>query len=71
MHIFSDSPEKAYGTVTYIKLVQNGSVSCSFVLAKTRFAAINKRASTIPRLKLETATRAARLFKSILPDIKI
>ena len=64
LHIFVDASEKTYGAVVHIKAINNGNVSCNFVLAKSRLTPINKSPFTIPRLELEAALIAPRLVKS-------
>ena len=71
LHIFADASEKAYGPVAYIKTINNGNVSCNFVLAKSRLTPINKPSLTFPRLELEAALVAARLVKTSVQEIKI
>ena len=71
LHIFADASEKAYGTLVYIKTINYGSISCNFVLTKSRLTPINKPSLTIPRLELEASLIAARLFKTIVQEIKI
>ena len=71
LHIFADASEKANGAVAYIKTINNGNVSCNFVLAKSKLTLINKPSLTIPRLELEAALIAARLVKTIAQEIKI
>ena len=55
----------------HIKTINNGNVSCNFVLAKSRLTPINKPSLTIPRLELKAALIAARLVKSIVQEIKL
>ena len=57
--------------MAYIKTINNGNVSCNFVLAKSRLTPVNKPSLTIPRLELEAALIAARLVKTIVQEIKI
>lgn len=60
LHHFCDASQKAYGAVSYLRLVNaEGSVHCSFVLAKTRLAPIKQ--VTIPRLELLAAVVAVQL----------
>ena len=70
LHIFADASEKANGAVAYIKTINNGNVSCNFVLAKSKLTLINKPSLTIQRLELEAALIAARLVKTIVQEIK-
>ena len=55
----------------HIKTINNGNVSCNFVLAKSRLTPINKPSLTILRLELEAALIAGRRFKTIVQEIKI
>ena len=71
LHIFADASVKAYGTLVYIKTINYGSISCNFVLTKSRLTPINKPSLTIPRLELEAALIIARLVKTIVQKIKI
>eukprot|EP00112_Aurelia_sp_Birch-Aquarium-sp1_P026656 Seg960.8 transcript_id=Seg960.8/GoldUCD/mRNA.D3Y31 product="hypothetical protein" protein_id=Seg960.8/GoldUCD/D3Y31 len=60
LHHFSDASDMGYGSITYLRLVNNNcDLSCSFVLAKSRLAPLKR--VTIPRLELTAATLAVKL----------
>ena len=69
LHVFADASERGFGVVSYLRIVApSGTISCSFVMAKCRNAPLKKL--TIPRLELQAAVLAARMFlklKSELP----
>ena len=55
LHHFSDASETAYGSVSYLRLVnEEGRVHCSFLFAKSRLAPL--KSVSIPRLELSVAT---------------
>jgi len=55
LHHFSDASEAAYGSVSYLRLVnEEGRVHCSFLFAKSRLAPL--KSVSIPRLELSAAT---------------
>ncbi|XP_074656689.1 uncharacterized protein LOC141909905 [Tubulanus polymorphus] len=55
LHHFSDASEAGYGSVSYIRLLDDRDrIHCSFVTGKSRF-------TTIPRLELAAATVSIRL----------
>ena len=55
LHHFSDASETAYGSVSYLRLVnEEGRVHCSFLFAKSRLAPL--KSVSIPRLELSAAT---------------
>ena len=52
---FSDASEAAYGSVSYLRLVnEEGRVHCSFLFAKSRLVPL--KSVSIPRLELSAAT---------------
>ena len=60
LHHFSDAPQKGYGEVSYLKIVDTrDKVHCSFVMGKSRLAPL--KAVTIPRMELSAAVVATRL----------
>ena len=56
LHHFSDASEAAYGSVSYLRLInEEGRVHCSFIFAiKSRLAPL--KSVSIPRLELSAAT---------------
>ena len=70
LHHFCDASQEAYGTVSYIRVVQDqGDVHCSFVMAKSRLAPI--KAITIPRLELLAATLAVKVDTMLRREMKL
>lgn len=66
IHCFTDSSEKAYGAVIYIRYTDaNNDSSVMFFLSKGRLAPLKKL--TIPRLELTAALIGARLIFHIKP----
>ena len=55
LHHFSDASEVAYGSVSYLRLVNGeGRVHCSFLFANSRLAPL--KSVSIPRLELSVKT---------------
>ena len=70
LHHFCDASEIGYGTVSYLRVIySDGTVSCSFVMGKSRNAPI--RAHTIPRLELQSALLAVRMNNMIQRELDI
>ena len=59
LHHFGDASELAYGVASYLRVTsEQGEVSCSLIMAKSRLAPI--KTMTIPRLELSASTLAVR-----------
>ncbi len=70
LHHFFDASEIGYGTMSYLRVIySDGTVSCSFVMGKSRNAPI--RAPTIPRLELQSALLAVRMNNMIQRELDI
>ena len=70
MHHFSDAPEHGYGTVSYLrKEAEDGTVSCSFIMAKSRTAPLQY--VSVPRLELQAVPIAVRVHAMILKEIDL
>ena len=67
LQIFGDSSEKAYGTVAYLRIITDETISVSFVMAKTRVAPIKKK--SIPKLELLAALMCVRMSRFILKTL--
>jgi hypothetical protein len=60
LHHFADASQIAYGTASYIRMVNDkGDVHTQLIMAKSRLAPL--RQMTIPRLELTAATIAAKM----------
>ncbi|XP_028415653.1 uncharacterized protein LOC114539014 [Dendronephthya gigantea] len=71
LHHFSDaSQEHGYGTVSYLRLVNDaGRVHCSFVMGKAKVKPL-KKAVTVPKLELTAAALATRVNRIIVKELK-
>ena len=71
LHVFSDESQCAYGVVVYIRYILNKSVTCNFVLGKSRLAPIRKSLMSIPKLELQAAVIAVRLKTTVMEEINL
>ena len=70
LHCFADASAIGYGAVAYIHVAySDGTVTCAFVLGKSRTAPLRK--ITIPRLELQAAVLSIRLSERIQREIEI
>ena len=61
IHHSADASQTAYGTVSYLRITNTqGLIHCSFVIGKSQLSPLKHL--TIPRLELNTAVVAARLY---------
>lgn len=64
LHIFTDASEAAMGAVVYQRVIDNnGEVSVSLVISKSKVAPVKK--VTIPRLELTAAHIGAQLYQYV------
>ena len=60
LHLFSDASEKAYGTITYLRSINNvGQISISIVASRVGVAPLKR--VTLPRLELLGCLLSTRL----------
>ena len=60
LHHFADASQKAYGTVSYVRVISaDGSIHCSLLMSRARVAPI--KPITIPRLELSAAKLAVEV----------
>ena len=71
LHVFSDASQCAYGAVVYIRFILNKSVTCNFVLGKSRLAPIKKSSMSIPKFELQAAVIALRLKTTVMEEISL
>ena len=65
LHHFPDTSQSAYGTVTYLQIIDDkGQVHVSFLFSKSKLAPI--KVMNIPRLELTAAVLAAKVDKTLL-----
>nr|XP_054761363.1 uncharacterized protein LOC129267761 [Lytechinus pictus] len=68
--IFSDASENAYGACAYLRWqTGDGKFETRFVASKSKVAPL--KTLTIPRLELQAAVLAARLYKSITEEMRL
>ena len=71
LHVFSDVSQCVYGAVVYIRFILNKSVTCNFVLGKSRLAPIKKSSMSIPKFELQAAVIALRLKTTVMEEISL
>ena len=70
LYLFADASEEAYGSVAYLRLVNDrGEIHCSLIFEKSRLAPI--KPLTIPRLELCGAVVAAQTDSVIRKELQI
>ena len=70
LHVFSDASEVAFGAVAYIRYQLKEDGTTAFLASKTHVAPI-KRALSIPRLELQGALLAVRLYNALKKEIDV
>ncbi|XP_062534843.1 uncharacterized protein LOC134204024 [Armigeres subalbatus] len=63
LHIFTDASELGYGCAAYFRIVYNGTVRCSLVMARSKVAPL--KYLSIPRMELQAALLGARMLRTI------
>ena len=70
IHHFSDASETGYGTVSYLRSInENGKINCAFLFAKSRLTPMKR--ITIPRLELAAATLAVKIDGMLRRELEI
>jgi hypothetical protein len=72
LHIFCDASEKAFGTVSYLQVISGrGERHSVIIMSKTRVAPVDKHRLTLPRLELQAAVLATRMYLTIQSEIDL
>ena len=71
LHVFSDALQCAQGAIVYMRYILNKSVTCNFVLGKSRLAPIKQSSMSIPKLELQAAVVAVRLKSTLIEEINL
>ena len=70
LHHFCDASEKAYGTASYLRFLNDkGNIHCTLLFGKARVAPMKK--VTIPRLVLTSATVAVKLNHILMKELQL
>ena len=70
LHLFADTSEEAYGSVAYLRLVNDrGEIHCSLIFGKSRLSPT--KLLKIPRLELCAAVVAAQTDSVIRKELQI
>ncbi|XP_041456247.1 uncharacterized protein LOC121408709 [Lytechinus variegatus] len=68
--IFADASEVAFGVCVYLQWkLEDGKYAVRFVLAKSRVAPLKK--ITVPRLELQAAVMAARVYTTVMKELRL
>ncbi|XP_062538364.1 uncharacterized protein LOC134206653 [Armigeres subalbatus] len=67
LHTFVDSSENGMAAACYLRIIQNESVQCCLIAAKTRVAPL--KYLSIPRLELMAAVIGTRLSQAVLNSL--
>jgi hypothetical protein len=68
LHIFCDASEAGFAAVAHLRLLDDDTILCSFLASKSHLAPI-KGTLTIPKLELQGAVMAVRLFTLLKESI--
>ena len=71
LHVFSDASQCAYGAAVYIRYILSKSVTCNFVLGKSRLAPVQQSSMSTPKLELQAAVVAGRLKTTVMEEINL
>ncbi|XP_055622190.1 uncharacterized protein LOC129765786 [Toxorhynchites rutilus septentrionalis] len=63
LHVFTDAGESAYGCVGFLRIIVEGIVKCSLIMARSKVAPLKQL--SIPRLELQAAVLGARMATTI------
>ena len=66
---FCDASSKAYASVVYLQLEDEGTIEIQFISAKTRVAPIG--GTTIPRMELLSALLLSKLIDSVHKALEV
>ena len=70
LHVFGDASELAYGSVAYLRFsFKDGRHELSYVISKSKLAPL--KVVTLPRLELNAAVTAVRLYRNIIHEIDL
>ena len=70
LHLFADASTEGYGMCAYLRFVSvSGLIWCSFVIGRSRCAPV--KPTTIPRLELQAAVLATRIYETIRDELEI
>ncbi len=70
LHHFADASERGYGTVSYIRMInEQGNIHVSFMIGKARVAPLKQM--TIPRLELAAAVVFVKVDKMLRTELQL